>query len=84
MPPAYTYAVPECIISGCANPPVSSRGWCGRHLSRWRKYGDPEYPVQSRATVWEEKKTPSARLPARENMQEGSRNVQVTDLQDQL
>lgn len=29
-----------CIVDGCPNP-EQSRGWCSKHYSRWRKYGDP-------------------------------------------
>lgn len=32
----------KCSIQGCTNTP-HSRGWCGKHYTRWRKWGDPEY-----------------------------------------
>lgn len=30
----------RCTVDGCAEARVG-RKWCGRHYSRWRKYGDP-------------------------------------------
>lgn len=29
-----------CTIEGCTKP-IASRGWCGMHRARWRRYGDP-------------------------------------------
>lgn len=36
-----------CSIEGCAKP-MFGRTWCGMHYATWRKYGDPEYPVERR------------------------------------
>lgn len=30
-----------CSVEGCDSP-VSARGWCGKHYSRWKRTGDPE------------------------------------------
>lgn len=30
-----------CAVDGCERPPTAARGMCGRHYSRFRKYGDP-------------------------------------------
>jgi hypothetical protein len=30
----------ECSIDGCQSP-TKARGWCGKHWTRWRTYGDP-------------------------------------------
>lgn len=32
----------RCTIDGCEKPHVA-RGWCNKHLHRWKKYGDPNY-----------------------------------------
>lgn len=32
--------VSECSIDGCNNP-AKTRGWCGKHWSRWYTHGDP-------------------------------------------
>lgn len=45
--PKLTCAIDECIEV------ATSRGWCARHYSRWRRYGDPLAPVRRRCTVWE-------------------------------
>lgn len=29
-----------CSVGGCARP-VLARGWCSKHYSRWRRFGDP-------------------------------------------
>ena len=29
-----------CSVNGCQNP-LTSRGWCNKHYSRWRRHGDP-------------------------------------------
>jgi len=29
-----------CTIEGC-DKPMSARGWCAAHYTRWRKHGDP-------------------------------------------
>lgn len=31
-----------CSIDGCSNP-SKARGWCGKHWTRWRHYGDPTF-----------------------------------------
>jgi len=33
-----------CSVDGCDNQ-VVARGWCENHYRRWRRYGDPEYPM---------------------------------------
>lgn len=48
----------KCKIDSCPLPRCSAQGYCGRHYSRWYRYGDPEYPVQTRATVHEPIKPP--------------------------
>ena len=30
-----------CSIEGCNNPVNSRKGWCGTHLARWKRNGDP-------------------------------------------
>lgn len=35
-----------CSVDGCSNP-SKARGWCDKHWSRWRKFGDPEAEVRS-------------------------------------
>lgn len=30
----------ECSIDGCGSP-VTVRGWCKKHYSRWQRHGDP-------------------------------------------
>lgn len=37
-----------CAVEGCDNP-AKSLGWCGRHYSRWYRYGDPLAPMRRRA-----------------------------------
>lgn len=29
-----------CAVEGCESP-VKTRGWCQRHYTRWRRYGNP-------------------------------------------
>lgn len=36
-----------CTIEGC-DKPMFGRTWCGMHYATWRRYGDPEYPVERR------------------------------------
>ena len=31
---------PKCSIDGCEDP-IRGHGWCGKHLKRWQKYGNP-------------------------------------------
>lgn len=31
-----------CKINGCGNP-VVARGWCEKHYTRWKRYGDPHF-----------------------------------------
>jgi hypothetical protein len=42
----------KCSVRGCPLP-ATSRGWCGRHYWRWKRYGNPNHKVQERATVYE-------------------------------
>lgn len=38
---------PTCVIDGCADLTYAkARGWCQRHYTRWRRYGDPEHRVR--------------------------------------
>lgn len=32
----------RCDLVGCTAP-AASRGWCGAHYQRWRRFGDPEF-----------------------------------------
>ena len=34
-----------CLIPNCERTDVIARGWCPLHYQRWRRLGDPEYPV---------------------------------------
>jgi hypothetical protein len=36
---------PPCTIEGCDKPNVG-RGWCSKHWTRWKRYGDPEYRIR--------------------------------------
>jgi hypothetical protein len=54
--------IPECSVPKCPNR-AKTRGWCGKHYERWRKYGDPEY-VKSSPLTWNE---PPCRLDGCEN-----------------
>ena len=42
-----------CKVDGCVGK-VTSRGWCAKHYSKWRKYGDPEggQPRESDVRFW--------------------------------
>lgn len=31
-----------CLVEGCEKR-ARSRGWCGAHYERWRRWGDPTY-----------------------------------------
>jgi hypothetical protein len=33
-------AKPPCSIEGCEGASIT-RGWCGKHYSRWQRHGDP-------------------------------------------
>jgi HNH endonuclease len=33
-----------CSIEGCLNP-AKSKGWCGKHYSRWFSHGDPTFTL---------------------------------------
>ena len=35
----------HCSICGCSNK-ARHRGWCEKHYTRFRRYGDPEYKVR--------------------------------------
>ena len=41
------------LVEGCEDTRVT-RGWCARHYSRWKKYGNPEEPPRraSDGTGW--------------------------------
>jgi hypothetical protein len=43
----------DCSIKGCGQP-VKSRGWCGRHLQRWYRWGTTDDPVRSETKVCRE------------------------------
>lgn len=44
----------ECSIDGCGLP-VAGRGWCTKHWTRWRRYGDPNFTKleKARRSEWE-------------------------------
>jgi recombination endonuclease VII len=46
-------SVETCSIDGC-NSPVKSRGWCGKHLQRWYRFGTTDDPVRSETRICRE------------------------------
>ena len=42
-----------CSIEDCTNL-SRARGWCANHYQRWRRYGEPDYPVEKRYNSPEE------------------------------
>lgn len=47
-PPKPVTVPPDCAIEGCGAL-AKTRGWCGAHYQRWRRFGDPAFaPPESR------------------------------------
>lgn len=41
---------PTCSVESCDSP-VSARGWCKKHHTRWLRYGNPRTVLRPAATV---------------------------------
>lgn len=42
-----------CTVEGCGNP-HEARGWCNKHYTRWRKYGDADKVVDPASVRWQD------------------------------